>query len=55
MIYRNYVQRRFHDGAESAVQLAGCVHRRLRPGELLSWRQDWGSERSIHPLSRPAS
>ena len=52
MAYRNYVRRRFNYDAESAAQLAGFVHRRLRPGELLSWRQDWGRELSIHPLSR---
>ena len=55
MAYRNYVRRRFNYDTESAAQLAGFVTRRLRPGELLSWRQDWGAERSIHPLSRAAA
>ena len=47
---RNLVRRRFNYDEESPAQLLGFVSRRLRPGELLSWRQDWG-RRSIHPLS----
>jgi hypothetical protein len=50
MAYRNYVRRRFNHDPESAAQRLGFVPRRLRPGELLSWRQDWGV-RSAHPLS----
>lgn len=49
--YRNLVRKRFNFDAESPAQLLGSVDRRLTVGELLSWRQDWGS-RSIHPLSR---
>ena len=49
--YRNYVRKRFnHDEEESPAQLLGFVPRRLTPGELLGWRQDWGA-RSVHPLS----
>jgi transposase-like protein len=51
MAYRNLVRRRFNFDEESPAQLLGFVRRRLTPGEVLSWRQDWG-ERSIHPLSR---
>jgi hypothetical protein len=53
--YRNFVRRRFNYDAESAAQLAGLAPRRLRPGELLSWRQDWGPDRSLHPLARAAA
>ena len=53
--YRNYVRRRFNYDEESPAQLAGFVKRRMRLGELLSWRQGWGPERSIHPLSRAAA
>jgi transposase-like protein len=55
MAYRNYVRRRFNHDEQSAAQLAGFVPRRLRFGELVSWRQDWGPERSIHPLDRAAA
>ena len=55
MAYRNYVRRRFNFDEKSAAQLAGFVKRRLGPGELLSWRQDWGAQRSIHPLDRVAA
>jgi len=43
MAYRNYVRRRFNRDDESPAQLLGFVPRRLRPTELLSWRQDWGA------------
>ena len=51
MAYRNYVRRRFNYDRQSAAQRLGFVPRRLRPEELLSWRQDWG-DRSVHPLAR---
>ena len=43
MAYRNYVRTRFNRDRESPAQLLGFVPRRLRPTELLSWRQDWGT------------
>jgi len=49
MAYRNYVRRRFNHDPQSAAERLGFVPRRMRPGELLSWRQDWGA-RSPHPL-----
>ncbi len=49
--YRNYVRRRFNRDEESPAQLLGFLPRRMRIGELLSWRQDWG-KKSPHPLSR---
>lgn len=51
MAYRNYLRRRFNYDKQSPAQLLGFVPRRMTPGELLSWRQDWGKH-SIHPLSR---
>ena len=50
MTYRNYVRYRFNGEEESPAQLLGFLDRRLSPGEVLSWRQDWGP-RSIHPLA----
>ena len=51
MAYRNYVRRRFNFDESSPAQDLGFVDRRMKPTELLSWRQDWG-RRSIHPLAR---
>lgn len=51
MAYRNYVRRRFNHDRESPAQLLGFASRRMRFGELLTWRQDWGSM-SLHPSSR---
>jgi hypothetical protein len=48
--YRNYVRRRFNFDQASPAQLLGFAPRRLEEGELLGWRQDWGT-RSIHPLA----
>ena len=48
MSYRNFVRRRFNRDEESPAQLLGLTRRRLRVGELLSWRQDW-RERSPRP------
>ncbi|MFT5283930.1 MAG: transposase-like protein [Planctomycetota bacterium] len=49
--YRNLVRRRFNKDEGSPAQLLGFLPRRLKPTEVLSWRQDW-RERSIHPLSK---
>ncbi len=40
--YRNFVRRRFNRDRASPAELLGIVPRRLRWGELLGWRQDWG-------------
>ena len=53
MAYRNLVRRRFNGDAFSPAQRLGFVSRRLRVGEVLGWRQDWGA-RSLHPLSAGA-
>lgn len=52
--YRNFVRRRTNRDRESPAQMLGFLDRRMRPEQLLSWRQDWRRE-SIHPLSRTAS
>ena len=49
--YRNYVRKRFNWEECSPAQVLGFVPRRMKPGELLSWRQDWRRE-SIHPLAQ---
>jgi hypothetical protein len=50
--YRNYHRPRFNKDTDSPAMLLGFVDRRLTKSELLSWRQDWGRQRSIHPLAR---
>ena len=49
--YRNYVRRRSLSEEGSPASILGYVPRRLRPTELLSWRQCWGT-RSPLPLGR---
>jgi len=51
--FRNYHGNRFNKdrGVTPAVVL-GFLPRALSKGELLSWRQDWGPGRSVHPLAR---
>ena len=49
--YRNFVRRRSLADEHSPASMLGFVERRLRPAELLSWRQIWG-ERSPSPLGR---
>ena len=48
--YRNYHRPRFNRDAQTPAELLGFLPRALSRGELLSWRQDHGPERSIHPL-----
>ena len=43
LAYRNLVRLRFNRDRASPAQVLGLVRRRLRLGEVLSWRQDWGS------------
>ncbi|MEO0481570.1 MAG: hypothetical protein AAF196_19030, partial [Planctomycetota bacterium] len=50
LAFRNLVRPRFNRDDESPAQLAGWLPRRLRPWQVLSWRQDFG-ERSGYPLS----
>jgi hypothetical protein len=55
MAYRNYVRRRFNRDRASPAQMLGFVRRRMSWHELVSWRQDWGPELSIHPLAGKAA
>lgn len=48
--YRNLVRPRFNRDRKTPAQLLGFLPRRLAPGQLLSWRQDWGAS-SLHPLA----
>ena len=48
--YRNYVRPRFNRDRRTPAQMLGFVRRRLTPGNVLSWRQDWGAL-SLSPLS----
>jgi transposase-like protein len=51
--YHNFHRRRFSydKEAHTPAVLLGCLPRPLSFGQMLSWRQDWGAERSVHPLS----
>jgi len=48
--YRNYMRPRFNRDTQTPAEILGFLPRPLTLGELLSWRQDWGS-RSLHPLA----
>ena len=50
---RNLVRSRFNRDSFSAAEKLGWIQRRLRPTEVLGWRQTFG-KRSIHPLARRA-
>ena len=52
IVYRNYVRTRFNrdQPKRASACFLGLLARRLRAGEALRWRQDWGC-RSIHPIS----
>ena len=51
MAWKNYVRPRFNRDKETPAMLAGIVGRKLRPGELVGWRQDFGQSRlPITPL-----
>lgn len=54
MAYRNYVRPRFNQEHRTPAQLLGFVPKRLKPAQLLGWRQDWGWY-STHPLSGQTS
>ena len=50
MAYRNYQRPRFNRDWASPARMLGFVDERVKPRQLLGWRQDW-SERSVHPLA----
>lgn len=51
MAWKNYVRPRFNRDHESPAMFAGLLRRRLEPGELVGWRQDFGQDRlPIVPL-----
>lgn len=52
--YRNWVRPRFNRDGRTPGQLLGFVDRRLRVGELVGWRQDWG-QRSPDPCGDGAT
>jgi len=43
MAWRNWTRPRFNRDTRCPGQIAGLAARRLRPGELVGWRQDWGA------------
>ena len=54
MTYRNFVRPRYNGERETPAQRLRLVAKPMSPGEVLSWRQDWGWF-SVHPLSRRLS
>lgn len=40
--WRNWARPRFNRDSKCPGEVAGLAERRLRPGELVGWRQDWG-------------
>lgn len=40
--WRNWVRPRFNRDSRCPGEIAGFARRRLSPGELVGWRQDWG-------------
>ena len=42
MAWRNWARPRFNRDKKCPGEIAGIASRRLRPGELIGWRQDWG-------------
>ncbi len=40
--WRNWSQPRFNRDSECPGEIAGIAERRIRRGELVGWRQDWG-------------
>jgi hypothetical protein len=55
IVHKNYIRVRFTDEKKTPAQLEGFTERPLRPEEVLSWRQSWGTRFSIHPRSRGGS
>ena len=52
MAWKNYVRPRFNRDKETPAMIAGLVRRRLKPGELVGWRQDFGQKKlPIVPLA----
>ena len=49
--WRNWVRPRFNRDDRCPGQIAGLATRRLVPGELVGWRQDWG-QRSPSPYRK---
>jgi transposase-like protein len=45
MAWKNYVRPRFNRDKETPAMIAGLINRRLKPGELVGWRQDFGQEK----------
>ena len=44
MAWKNYVRPRFNRDKDTPAMIAGLVRRKLRPGELVGWRQDFGQD-----------
>lgn len=47
--YKNFVRPRFNGERETPAMVLGLIRQKLEPGDLLSWRQDWGWF-SPHPV-----
>ncbi len=52
MVHRNYVRPWRNGERDTPAAKLGLVDRRMTAEEVVAWRQDFGPERSIHPLGR---
>jgi len=53
VVFRNYVRPWKNGAAEPPAVRLGFTDRAMTMQEMVAWRQDFGPERSIHPLGRP--
>ena len=53
VVFRNYVRPWKNGAAEPPAVRLGFTDRAMTMPEMVSWRQDFGPELSIHPLGRP--
>jgi len=49
--YRNYHRPRFNKDEDTPAMMLGFLHQPMSKTQMLSWRQDWGPDRSVHPFS----
>ena len=49
--YRNFIRARTNADERTPAMVEGFAHRPCSWLEILSWRQDHGPDRSLHPLS----
>jgi transposase-like protein len=53
-VHRNYIRSWRNGERETPAMMLGFMDRELTPWEAVGWRQDWGADRSVHPLGHPS-